>query len=577
MTFDDVSLLVSARIREVWRRRAIVGLSLLVGVTYFARLTAMPVCGEESRWGGLAREMIATGDWIVPRQQGEVFPERPPLTSWAMALVGLVRGDVDLAAVRLPSACAMLALTLLIYAYASRWMTPAASFAAAAIFATGGQVLALGRAGESEAVFSLFVAGSMLLWHWGYLDRWPRGVCWTIGYGLAALGALAKGLQAPVYFAATCYVFLLLRRDWRWLFCGGHLLGLAAFAGIVGAWFVPFALVDFSSIDDIWAGLVQDRFTSQGLARHLATYPFEILGCMLPWSPLLLPLVKPGAWKSLLARRPQLSFLLVALAVTFPSVWFAAGARGRYFMPLYPCLAILMALTVEHCTAVGASLADRLIWRRVMRSLAVVALAAAGVVAAASLVGIERLALARQTPAVAIGWIVMATTAAALLFWAAHDERPDRVVTAVATLACFAGLTQVTLMVDSRVRGANDLSETIAQIKRQMPYGSHLVSLDRVYHRFAYCYAEPIRRIGWPERPKDMPPDVTYFCFDYRPWDNAERRISGDGRTATLTSGTLPFEWEKIAEIPCDPVRRAVATRYVIVGRVRKAERVAQQ
>ena len=72
--------------------------------------------------------------------------------------------------------------------------------------------------------------------------------------------------------------------------------------------------------------------------------------------------------------RPQVKFLLVALAVTYPSVWLAAGARGRYFMPLYPCLAVLMGLVVEHCTALGASCADCRVWRRYARGLAVIVL-----------------------------------------------------------------------------------------------------------------------------------------------------------------------------------------------------------
>src|SRR5262245_41319559 len=108
-----------ARIRGVhveW-----LALTALVLVCYFARLETVPVCGEESRWANAAREMIATGDWIVPRQQGDVFPERPPLGSWAMAAVGLARGHVGLVAVRLPSACATLLLCWLIYGYTLAW------------------------------------------------------------------------------------------------------------------------------------------------------------------------------------------------------------------------------------------------------------------------------------------------------------------------------------------------------------------------------------------------------------------------------------------------------------------------
>ena len=130
----------------------------------------MPVCGEESRWASAAREMIATGDWIVPRQQGTVFPERPPLGSWAMALVALVHGDVDLVAIRLPSALATLALVLLIYLYARRWVGRLGSLAAAAIYATFGQVMQIGARANPKRCLLCSPAGPC--W-FGTARTWP--------------------------------------------------------------------------------------------------------------------------------------------------------------------------------------------------------------------------------------------------------------------------------------------------------------------------------------------------------------------------------------------------------------------
>src|SRR5437868_6525755 len=90
-------------------------LALSVSVIYGARLSVLPIVGEETRWATGAREMLATGDWIVPRQQGYVFPERPPMTMWLMAIAGWLRGDVDAIAIRLPSVIAIVLMTLLIY------------------------------------------------------------------------------------------------------------------------------------------------------------------------------------------------------------------------------------------------------------------------------------------------------------------------------------------------------------------------------------------------------------------------------------------------------------------------------
>jgi 4-amino-4-deoxy-L-arabinose transferase-like glycosyltransferase len=550
-----------------WECAALVGLVLL---TYFTRLTAMPVCGEESRWANGACEMIASGDWIVPRQQGTIFPERPPLNSWLMGLAGLVLGDVDLMAVRLPSALATLALTLLIYAYARQGMSRLASFSAAAIYATFGQVLALGRLGESEAVFTLLVAGSLLVWHWGYLRGWLPAAAWSAGYALAALGALAKGPQAPVYFGLATGAYLLLRRDWRWLLARGHVVGLACFAMLVGLWLVPFALSNPEAVDDIWTGLARERFSWAGLVGHVAGYPFETLACLLPWSPLLIVFVKPSMRRWLIGNRPQAVFLITAVAVTYPSVWLAAGARGRYFMPMYPCLAILAALVVERCTAAGAELADRLIWRRYLRATAAAILAGACVLAVLNVVGLPRFAELEQPTLFLVVWLAMAALTSGLLFWASLGETSARPQLAVAALAGFLGLSYCGVIVNVRVNSGNDLSPAIADIKQRLPRDVRLVSFNRVYHRFAYSYGVPIEQIAWPATATDVPSDVEYFCYDLLPFffDPPDSSSATDPPGAT---GRLPIEWDRIAEINCDPVKRKDAHSRVVIGRIRRA------
>jgi len=552
-----------------WEAAALV---ILVVAVYFTRLTASPVCGEESRWANGAREMISSGDWIVPRQQGSIFPERPPLNIWAMALVGLARGDVDLVAVRLPSVTAMLATTLLIYAFARSWMSRLGSFSAAAMFATFGQVLGIGRFGESEAVFTFFVAASLLIWHWGYTKAWPSALTWSLGYSFAALGALTKGLQAPIYFVSACGIYLLLRRDWRWLFSFSHLAGLACFVAIVGSWFVPFARSHWTAVDDIWGGLARDRFALQGLAKHVVSYPFETFGCLLPWSPLLLLFAKPSVRAKVWAERPQMRFLLVALLVSYPSVLLAAGARGRYYMPLYPCLALLIGLAVEQCAASSASWSNRRIWRHYLRGLSILACGGAVGVVFVSVWPSEKFADARQPLPFMIAWVVCALTTTAVLNWASRSEQSPRPQFGIFAAAGLLGLAYVGVVVNARIQGGNDLTPTITQIRQQVPGVNDMVSLGRVYHRFAYCYDTPIRQVPWPMAASDLPDDVTYFCFDHRPSDTPKLRSTNDGSASPPTPGTLPFEWDKIAEIPADPVKRGEAHRTVIIGRVRKVE-----
>jgi 4-amino-4-deoxy-L-arabinose transferase-like glycosyltransferase len=416
-------------------------------------------------------------------------------------------------------------------------------------------------------VFTLFTGGALLVWHGVYLSGRSRGLAWCAGYGLAALGALVKGPQAPVYFVSVCGVFLLLERNWRWLFCWQHVLGMLTFATLVGAWLVPFAVANWNAVDDIWAGLAQDRFTTHNLLKHLLNYPLETFGCLLPWSPLLLALLNPRIRRTLWATHPAMKFLVVALAVTYPSVWLAAGARGRYYMPLYPCVAVLAGLIVEHCTARLAVNNDRMFWRHFQRLSAISLGVIGGGLVLANWVPWQPLASIAQPTAFLLVWLPVVALAVGLLVWASQSESRPRPQISVLALGGFLTLANSGLLVNQRLRGANDIEPVVAELKQRLA-NDELVSLGRVYHRFAYAFDEPIRQVDWPRKPSDLPADVEYFCFDRRPGDTAESRSGSDARVPYSTPGTLPFEWEEVVAIPCDPVQRGVHNRNVVIGRV---------
>ncbi len=67
---------------------------------------------DESRYAQVALEMVHSGDYLVPRLQGEPYLDKPPLLYWATAASFRVFGETELAA-RIPSAVAAL-LTVLV-------------------------------------------------------------------------------------------------------------------------------------------------------------------------------------------------------------------------------------------------------------------------------------------------------------------------------------------------------------------------------------------------------------------------------------------------------------------------------
>jgi 4-amino-4-deoxy-L-arabinose transferase-like glycosyltransferase len=555
--------------------RAVALTIVVVSLIYGTRLAREPLVGEETRWGTAAREMLTTGDWIVPRQQGHVFPERPPMTCWLMAIGGTVRGDVDPIAIRLPSVIAVVLTSLLIYGYTRAFSTSSTALVAALIYATGGQVLQIGRRGESEAVFALFVSASLLLWHLCYLRKFPPIFVWTVGFTFAAFAALVKGPQAPVYFVAITVAYLIVNKDVRYLLRWQTVAGSLAFIAIIAAWQIPFyRATDWSSVRATWAGLAGDRIRLSGLLGHALSYPLETFACLLPWSPMLFAIFYRSVRDWLREKSEVTLFLITAIVVAYPTVWMAAAARGRYFMPLYPVVAALIALLIERCSQIEASSGARRVWRRFLLICSIAIGAFGAFVVANGVIPDKSFVTLHQPLSFALLYGACAS-AVAYAIWKAYSSPFLRPSTPVIAMTCFAGLSSAGLMVNVDAARWSDPTSAIAELKDRIPAGIQLASLAEIEHRFAYYYGAPIAQIPWPVTVNDVPAELDYFVF-MRHWDDtAERHVSGRGRSYYITAGTLPFEWEEIASFCSDRKIDTPTATSVVLGRVIRPLRAA--
>ncbi len=557
---SDPVVSAAARPRDAWREIEWLLLVLLVLGIYFSRLGALTVRGEESRWARVAQEMIDTGDWIVPRQQGEPFPDRPPLNSWAMIAASQFTGGLDSLAIRLPSAIATLLTTLLIYFYSRNFLSRVGAFAAAAAYPTMGQVLQLGRMGESDVLLTLCLSGALFAWHFGYACRSSPRWAWIAGYALAALAGLAKGPQGPVYFVAITTVFLLFRRDWKCLLSPWHLTGVGVFALILGAWQLPFTLaLDSTSTQAVWSegGQLGARFhyASVGQAlRHWGSYPFEVFGCLLPWSFLLPVLCTRWFRQNIGSARPMVVFLLTACAVTFPTCWLPAESRPRYFMSLYPCLALLVGLVIQR------SWESRQLgwWQRSWDQFLVAAAATIGIaglfVAAGRLWGGSVLRGFDQSVSLgfALVYALAALVAATAVLWSRRGHDRAHAQVGILAVTGFLGMTYTGVVVGVLIQTSNDPSAEVAAVRELIPPGERLVSLGRVHHLFAYYYQEPIelRRIS--KSTGTIKFENTYFCFTEDPG---------------FPTPKIPFAWDRVTEISCERARSSRPLTKVVVGK----------
>ncbi len=78
----------------------------------------------EARYALVAREMLETGQWILPHLGGMVYADKPPLLFWSIALLSALGPGVTEWTARLPSALAAVGVCLMTWRLGVRCFSP---------------------------------------------------------------------------------------------------------------------------------------------------------------------------------------------------------------------------------------------------------------------------------------------------------------------------------------------------------------------------------------------------------------------------------------------------------------------
>src|SRR6476620_5938587 len=114
-----------------YSRRAWILLAILAAIAWFANLDVrMLQHPDEGRYAEIAREMVASGDWVTPRLDGIKYFEKPPLQYWLTA-ASFEAFELDEWTARLPGAVAGFLTVAVIAGTGAAIASPAAGLYAA--------------------------------------------------------------------------------------------------------------------------------------------------------------------------------------------------------------------------------------------------------------------------------------------------------------------------------------------------------------------------------------------------------------------------------------------------------------
>ncbi len=337
-------------------------LLLGLGLTYLLGNGSAPLWDrDEPRYAMTSRNMVTSGDWVVPRQYDKPRPAKPAMIYWLQATSMKLLGSGDFAA-RLPSALLMTASLMVLLAMVTAFENARTALWATFIFGTSGLALMLGKMAITDATLTCWV-----LIGWACLYRMWRGdraLRWFILYGLS--GGLAFLTKGPVALGihgmtlAALGLFNLLERRWPakapwqtypWpgqdrqksppLWLGITVAAVIALA-IALPWFVlvqqrAAGMLQRTLDHDLWSRLTKGV---DGQARPPGFYWLFVWGTYFPWS-LLLPAAAFFGWRQ--RHRPLTRFAFAA--VIGPWIMFECfvSKMPHWFLPMLAPLAILTA------------------------------------------------------------------------------------------------------------------------------------------------------------------------------------------------------------------------------------------
>ncbi len=348
----DRLALMSPAARSALRRERLAVLVLAFVVCSSGLGLRDPWPPDEPRFALIAREMLATGDWLIPRRNGELYSDKPPLFIWLSALAqsatGLRIGFL------LPSLTAALATIAMVHDLAARlWGRRPALTAAIALLITG-QFAWQARFAQLDMVLvacttlGLYgIARHLLL---GPQWRW-----WWIGWLGMGLGVMTKGVGFLPALALVPWALARWRRLpgaarvggswWRWA------LGPGLAIAVIACWLVPM-LMRVTSIDDPLLTAYRDDILLNQTAKrfvnpdhHFQPFYHYLANAPILWLPLTLALPWLAApWWRRIRRGDARQWLLVGFAVLVVLFFsLSPGKRGVYIFPALPAVAMAMA------------------------------------------------------------------------------------------------------------------------------------------------------------------------------------------------------------------------------------------
>ncbi len=312
-----------------------------------------PWPADEPRFALVAKQMVESGEYLIPHRGIEPYSDKPPVFMWLQAAGFHLTGNWRIAFL-LPSLLAALGTLALVYDLGRRtWSARAGWWSTALLLITLHFTYQAKKAQiDPTLVFWVTLSLYALLRH---LLAGPAWGWYALGWFAAGIGTITKGVGALALLVFVPYAWAAWRDwrgrarigwNWRWL------LGPVALAAALALWLGPMLAATYGGGDPALAAYADDILFRQTAKRYADPWhhvkPFwYYAGVIVPlWIPLNLAWwwAIPAWWRRLRERADARVLLPLAWAVLIVLFFSTSpGKRDVYVLPALPMLAFASA------------------------------------------------------------------------------------------------------------------------------------------------------------------------------------------------------------------------------------------
>lgn len=332
-------------------------LLVLSAIIFLANSATLPVSDpDESRCAAIVSTMLRTGNWLMPRLEGEPYYDKPAPFFWLAAAVHRITNSIEPGG-RLIAGLAGIACVMVTFSFARRYGGDFGGFLAGGILAGGPEFVYTARwyRMDMPLVAAMWAA---LWWFWRY--EGAQGVAgrgtwrqWLGFYGFAGLATLMKGPAGLALPAMILAAYFLFSGQTRRILSFLNPAGLAVFVAIVGPYYAAVCYSDPQYARHFFLEQNLGRYADESFNHHTlygVGYLAVLAVGMAPWSVYLPGTFGRGIKQAWRQRRNHSHVTFLWIATLVPLVFFCLSMTQlpNYIVPCFAPLAVLMGLQIAH-------------------------------------------------------------------------------------------------------------------------------------------------------------------------------------------------------------------------------------